>query len=99
MGCAGLRLVEARSRLRCPSVLFAQVKSVSSAQLFHSSSLYELESCLILLRSEYSCVSICCFARGRCLPSMGAGPPGDACAKRKLSVPPKCLKEALNVRD
>lgn len=34
--------------------------------------------------SEYLCVSICCFARGRCLPSLGAGPsPSGACAKRE----------------
>lgn len=60
------------SRVGCLSVVFAQVKSVFSAKLFHFSAVYGLETCLILLNSEYSCVSICCFARGHVfLPLVG----------------------------
>lgn len=88
-GFPGWWLAVALSRLSCPLV-FARVISVPSAKLFHSSSLYGLETFLMLLNSEYSCVSTCCFSMGDgflpSIPSMGgncAGLPSDACAKKE----------------
>lgn len=62
-------LLEGLSHLRCLSVLFAKVKSVSSAKLFHSRSIYGMETCCLIVNIQVS-VSDICFARGDVLLSL-----------------------------
>lgn len=79
------------SRLRC-LLVFARVVSVPSAKLFRSSSLIGLETFLMLLNSEYPCVSTCCFSRGDgFLPWVGivlGYPVMPVQKKRKLAISP-----------